>query len=94
MKSHTHKTEAGRLESPAYDSARLIGYVRVMELPNGLGGVDLAVYDDEAGRKAMSDPDFTPIGVCECTKGLEGTILGAGGFGLAECQKCEGSGRA
>jgi hypothetical protein len=94
MKSHTHKTEAGRLESPAYDSTRLIGYVRVMELPNGLGGVDLAVYDDEAGRKAMSDPDFTPIGVCECTKGLEGTILGAGGFGLAECQKCEGSGRA
>ena len=61
MKSHTHKTEAGRLESPAYDSSRLIGYVRVMELPNGLGGVDLAVYDDEAGRKAMSDPDFIAI---------------------------------
>ena len=32
-----------------------------MELPNGLGGVDLAVYDDEAGRKAMSDPDFIAV---------------------------------
>jgi hypothetical protein len=60
MKSHTHKTEAGRLESPAYDSSRLIGYVRVMMI-EGLGGVDLAVYDDEAGRKAMSDPDFIAL---------------------------------
>jgi len=31
--------------------------------------------------------------VCECTKGLELTILGGGGFGLANCPKCFGSGR-
>ena len=73
MKSHTTKTtEAGRLESPANN--RILGYVRVMELPNGLGGVDLAIYDDAEGRKTMAcDPDFTPLSE------MDGGDIGIGG---------------
>jgi hypothetical protein len=45
-----------------------------MELPNGLGGVDLAIYDDAEGRKTMAcDPDFTPLAE------MDGGDIGIGG---------------